>query len=313
MKQATKQTIKRAVALGACVLMLALLLVSVLPARAAEGLHVSVRIEGAVKTYYSGDVLLAAGDSAMQAVVAAANAASISLTGADSGYISAVADEAAGAFGGWDGWMYRVNGKDQPVGLGDYTLADGDAVVLFYGGYPTQFPQMTAEGSVLTFVSEDLTYDENFNATPVIAPIVGATVTVGERTFVTDEKGQVDIAELADATYPVQIEKKDASGAPVVVRMEKAFVTLKRTTESTETTATETAAAASTTEPSSAEIVTTAKETTTAPAANVTTAAPTASAITAGEGHHVVGLCVVIVAALAALCVLCRRRNHDED
>ncbi len=296
MKQGTKRTMKRAVALGACVLMLAMLLVSVLPARAAEGLRVSVRIEGVSRTYYSGDVTLEADGSAMQAVVAAANAASITLTGADSGYISAVADEKAGAFGGWDGWMYRVNGKDQTVGLGDYKLADGDAVVLFYGGYPTQFPKMSLEGTVLTFVSDDLAFDADYNATPVIAPIVGATVTVGDKTFVTDEKGQVDIAELADGTYPVQIEKKDASGAPVVVRMEKASVTLKRESATTATAAATTAA----------ESTTTAAATTTAP---VTTAAT----VTTGEGSHGFGLCVVIVAALAALFVLRRRRENDED
>ncbi len=301
MKQETKRTMKRVVALGACVLMLVMLLVSVLPVHAAEGLRVSVRIEGVSRTYYSGDVTLEAGGSAMQAVVAAANAASVALTGADSGYISAVADEKAGAFGGWDGWMYRVNGKDQTVGLGDYKLADGDAVVLFYGGYPTQFPRMSLEGTVLTFVSDDLSFDADYNATPVTAPIVGATVTVGDKTFVTDDKGQVDIAALADGTYPVQIEKKDASGAPVVVRMEKASVTLKR--ESTTTTA----AAATTT---AVEPATTAAATT---KAEEPTAATTAGSVTAGEGSHAFGLCVVIVAALAALFVLRRRRENDED
>lgn len=299
MKQATKQTIKRAVALGACILTLALLLLSALPTRAAENMRVSVRIEGVSKTYFSGDVTLAAGSNAMQAVVAAAEAASISLTGAENGYISAVADETAGAFGGWDGWMYRVNGKDQPVGLGDYTLAEKDSVVLFYGGYPTQFPRMSLEGTVLTFVSDDLAYDDNYNATLVVAPIVGATVTVGDRTFVTDDKGQVDIGALADATYPVQITKKDASGAPVVVRMENASVTLKRETEAAATT---TASDVTTTAPVA---------TTTAPAAT-TTAPTTAPTVTAGEGNGFVKLCVVIAAAVIALCVLCRRRDNED-
>lgn len=288
MKQTKKQMAKRLVACGLCVLMLAMLAMSTLSAYAADTLHVTVRMEGAAKTYYNGDVSVSAGDSAMQAVVAAAKAAAVELTGVDAGYISAVAGETAGAFGGWDGWMYRVNGKDQSVGLGDYKVADGDEVVLFYGGYPCQFPQMKQEGTVLTFTSEDTQYDEQFNATVVTAPVVGATVTVNGQSFTTDDKGQVDIAALADGTYTVQIEKKDASGAPAVVRLANVSVTLARTT-----------AAPTTTAPS------TAGET-----AAVTTAAP----VTAGDGgSHALKLLVVVGAALVALCLLCRNKTANEE
>ena len=207
-------TVRKILVILLAVALLALPVVSV----SAED-TVSLRIEGAEKTYFSGDVALTEGASVLDLLTKAAEDNGLTLTGADSGYITAVNDEAAGAFGGWDGWMYRVNGIEASVGVGDYKPAAGDKVAFYYGGYPCQVPTLTVEGNLLTFISVDNEYDENYNATQVNAPVVGATVTVGGKTYVTDENGQVDASDLPDGEYTVAIEKKDQSGAPAVIRL----------------------------------------------------------------------------------------------
>lgn len=207
----------------------ALLALSALAVSAEE--TVSLRIEGAEKTYFSGDMALSEGMTVLDLLTAAAQENGLTLEGADAGYITAVDGEAAGAFGGWDGWMYRVNGVEASVGVGDYALSAGDDVVFFYGGYPCQLPVLSVNGSVLTFISIDNEYDENYNATQVETPVAGATVTLGDKTYTTDENGQVDASDLPDGEYVIAIEKKDASGAPAVVRLAEKDAKWTKTTE----------------------------------------------------------------------------------
>ena len=51
-------------------------------------------------------------------------------------YVSSINDEKAGTLGGYDGWMYEVNGKSPEVGAGSYILNDGDKVKFFYSRWP---------------------------------------------------------------------------------------------------------------------------------------------------------------------------------
>ncbi|MCL2488723.1 MAG: DUF4430 domain-containing protein, partial [Oscillospiraceae bacterium] len=44
-------------------------------------------------------------------------------TGLADGYITAVNGEAAGAFGGWDGWSFLVNGEMPMTGIADTSIA----------------------------------------------------------------------------------------------------------------------------------------------------------------------------------------------
>ena len=51
-------------------------------------------------------------------------------------YVLSIDDEKAGSLGGYDGWMYEVNGKSPEVGAGAYILKHGDKVKFFYSRWP---------------------------------------------------------------------------------------------------------------------------------------------------------------------------------
>ena len=141
------------------------------------------------------------------------------------GYISAIEDDVAGTFGGWDGWLYRVNGVEPSVGMSDYEVSDGDLVVIYYGdpyGVGMQYPEATLEGNTVTFISNDAVYDESYNVTYTQNPVVGATVTWNESTYVTDENGCITLSDEDAANVPDEkyrsIEKTAENGCPLVLR-----------------------------------------------------------------------------------------------
>lgn len=196
---------------------------------ADETKTVTVRIEGASDTYYYGTFETTAKTVEDVLTELDANEDEITLTINDH-YLSGVNKEYAGAFGGWDGWLYRVNGTEPSVAINEYTVADNDTIVLYYGDpygvgmqYPTVNTQEIADG-ILTFTSSDAVYDENWNVSYVTAPVVGATVTwyVGDvkTDYVTDENGQitVDTDLLTAGEHRIQIEKKAENGLPLVLR-----------------------------------------------------------------------------------------------
>lgn len=147
----------------------------------------------------------------------------VKFTGADTGYISAVNDISAGKFGGWDGWYYAVNNEPASVGITDFVLSDNDNLVIYYGGYPCQIPvadtsKLDSEGIIL-FTSNDTEYDENFNATQVVNKVTDMEVTVNGDKYTTDKNGEIQIpTEKLTSELSVQVEKKDATGAPAVLR-----------------------------------------------------------------------------------------------
>ena len=85
----------------------------------------------------------------------------ITISGVESGWITAVNDDMQATFGGWDGWLYTVNGVSPTDTVNNYNLSEGDSVVLYYGdpyGVGMQYPEVDAskisEG-ILTFTSQD--------------------------------------------------------------------------------------------------------------------------------------------------------------
>lgn len=52
-------------------------------------------------------------------------------------YLSSIAGQTAGTLGGYDGWMYKVNGVSPQVGAADYILNDDDIVTFYYGRWPS--------------------------------------------------------------------------------------------------------------------------------------------------------------------------------
>lgn len=155
---------------------------------------------------------------------------SIQITGLDKSYITDINGEAAAAFGGWDGWLFKVNGQDSAVGIDSLELADGDSVLLYYGdpfGVGMQFPVADtsdiADG-VITFTSSDTTYDADGNPAVTVNPVKAATVTWSNgdtsTEYVTDENGSVtiDADQLTPGAHALQITKTAESGLPLVLR-----------------------------------------------------------------------------------------------
>ncbi len=156
--------------------------------------------------------------------------AEITMTGVDSAYITNINGEAAGSFGGWDGWLYKVNGQDPIVGIDSLELSDGDSLVLYYGdpfGVGMQFPAADTsdiQNGIITFTSADTTFDESYNAVVTVNPVVGATVswwngdTITE--YVTDDNGTITVAadQLTEGAHAVQITKTGDTKLPLVLR-----------------------------------------------------------------------------------------------
>lgn len=51
-------------------------------------------------------------------------------------YVSSIHGQAAGSLGGWDGWMYEVNGIAPSVGADAYELKSADVVRFYYSRWP---------------------------------------------------------------------------------------------------------------------------------------------------------------------------------
>lgn len=219
-----------------CILLFLVLLLSItaIPAFAEEAtMTVTLRIEGIDANMFYKTVEVPYMDTlTLQTALTYIDTqeSGITITGVAAAYITDVNGDTAGKFGGWDGWMYKVNGTDSAVGIDGYTLTDGDSVVLYYGdpyGIGMQFPvadtTKIADG-VIKFTSADTTYDANYTPTVTVNPVVGATVlwTYGDKTasYTTDENGEIVItaAQLTEGNHSIVISKIAGNGAPLVLR-----------------------------------------------------------------------------------------------
>ncbi len=174
---------------------------------APAGPTFSLRIEGNDENIYYGEVALKEGINLKDALVAFDEANSeITLTGAADDYITAVNGEAAGSFGGWDGWCITVNGEAAATAASEIILSEGDEVVLYYGdpwGVGVVYPTVSGEGEKLCF-------------TDSAGAIAGMKVILGDKEYVTDENGIVD--NIAAGEYSLQVELFAESGLNIVYR-----------------------------------------------------------------------------------------------
>ncbi len=196
-------------------------------AAAADGtITATVRIEGDESNIFYDKVEFDADGKDVTAADILESIDSVKITGADAGFITEVDGIKGGKYGGYDGWYYLVNGETPMVGVNDFKINDGDSIVLYYGGFPCQIPYIVkdrvSDEYILTFMSKDTVYDENWNAAIVENPVTDAEVTIGDKKFTTNDKGEINVGQDG---YPVigmeetiQIEKKDQTGAPAVLR-----------------------------------------------------------------------------------------------
>lgn len=200
---------------------------SAVTAFAAEekDINVSLRIEGIDSCLLYNSYELSEGSTASDLIQYADKLSdAITVTGAENGYITDVNGEAAGKFGGWDGWQYTVNAVSPSVGVNDYTLNNNDTVVLYYGDYPCFIPQIDTSAlytdGKLSFTAEQTTYDSDWNPTVSTVAIADMTVTFDGHTYTTDENGSITLskADFTSGEHSVQVAKKNANGAPAVCR-----------------------------------------------------------------------------------------------
>lgn len=219
------------------------ILISAVPglafATALGEMSITVRIEGVSSNLYYGEMKIPYGSDlnvkkALEYVDSQIESLNITFDGA---YITDINGDVAATFGGWDGWMYRVNNIEPSVGIEGYVLAENDSLLIYYGdpfGEGMQFPIVDSSKisqGILKFTSKDTTYDEEFNATETINPVKGAVVTWfdGETStsYKTDDNGEVTIPQdkLTLGVHKIQIEKystttdEEDNFLPVVLRL----------------------------------------------------------------------------------------------
>lgn len=197
-------------------------------------MSVTVRIEGISKNLYYDTVEVPyTGDSlTVQNALMYVDEKSddITITGVENGWITAVNDDKQATFGGWDGWLYTVNGVSPIDTVNDHKLSDGDSIVLYYGdpyGVGMQYPELDAskisEG-ILTFTSKDTTYDADYNPIVTTNPVEGATVEWstddGNVSYTTDKNGSISIEDkyLTEGNHSIAINKVSENGIPLVLR-----------------------------------------------------------------------------------------------
>ena len=190
-----------------------------------------VRIEGIDKMMYNNDVTVSVAEGAKATVKDVlmgldAQTDDITIVGADSNYITEVNGVKAATYGGWDGWMYQVNGTAAPVGIEAYEIAAGDSIVLYYSdeyGVGMDYPIMNTEkiaDKKLSFTSMKTTYDAEGKASTAEVKVTGMDVTIGGETFKTDENGEITLSDAVMAKLPaeISISKYADNGCPLVLR-----------------------------------------------------------------------------------------------
>ena len=164
----------------------------------------------------------------------------LAVTGADTDYITTINGESASSFGGWDGWLFSINGVNASSAMSSCLLNENDKVVFYYGdpyGVGMQFPSVEVKDGKLIFTSKDTVYDENFNPSVKINPVVSATVSLNGKDFTTDQNGEIslDSVTFKDGANALQISKFADNGCPAVLRFAPDF-TVELKSDSSETT-----------------------------------------------------------------------------
>lgn len=153
-------------------------------------------------------------------------------------YLNAVGDEAAGAFGGYDGWLYLINGQGG-WGIGSDRVHYGDEIVFYYGDFApgTLIPLVeirplkpiaNAKITVRLFARYN-EYDANFNPTEVEVPVEGAKFTVNGVDYFSNSEGVVEIPKLPKGDYAYKISKECEDKPPALLRTHGALEVIERT------------------------------------------------------------------------------------
>ena len=190
--------------------------------------EIHVQVEGITKTLFDDSIKI----SKKATVLDALSATGLDLVVTDSEYgkyITSIEGEAAGTFGGWDGWLYELNGVELSVSVDQAEIGDSFNLLAYYGdpyGVGMQYPvanQRVSEGYI-TFTSTDtVTNWDTGESVTSENPVVGATVTFDDGTVLTtDSEGKIYLTEelMQKGVHFYKIEKYAENGLPVVLRTE---------------------------------------------------------------------------------------------
>ena len=136
-------------------------------------------------------------------------------------FITSINDIAGGKFGGWDGWMYFVNGMDPGVGMTDVEVKAGDEILVYYGDWGIKplsitLPETASKGQNIEIVvkAEDKVVEN-------------AAVWVSGKKYITDKNGIVTVTIEELGNLEIYAEKLDDSGKPLFVRSVKKVIVVK--------------------------------------------------------------------------------------
>ena len=191
---------------------------------------VSLQVEGIEGNVYYGEVAWTEGATALSVLETALKDAKVEYVVKDSQYggkfVDSIGQDTSAKYGGYDGWMYYVDGQSPMFSIDAYALQGGEQVLVAYGDMNLVLPIITAQknykGQVTVQVEADVTYyDESWNANIVREPMVGTKVTVDGVDYTTDDKGQVVLSaeSAAKETVSLQVEKIAEGGAPLLARL----------------------------------------------------------------------------------------------
>lgn len=204
----------------------------------AEPAQVTLRVEGVAANLYYGPVALDEGDSVLTVLCRGLDEKEVPYDVQDGDYgkyLAAVGEDAAAKFGGWDGWVYYVNGVEGAVGIDAYNPVAGDSILVCYtdayGDPPTLMPTLTASRAktgivTLTAAAQVAVYAEDWSVSYVTTPAAGAKLTVDGAEYITDEQGRVVLSaeDSAKEQIAVQIEHFAENGKPLVIRFAPDYV-----------------------------------------------------------------------------------------
>ncbi|MCR5783223.1 MAG: DUF4430 domain-containing protein [Clostridia bacterium] len=188
--------------------------------------YLSVRVEGISKTFYDDSFNISRDATVLDAL--RETGLDVVVKESQYGlYVSSIEGNTEKTFGGWDGWLFELNGEELQTSVDQAKIGDNVNLLVYYGdpyGVGMEYPYAeirTYEGyiTVLNMKFDDSEFESGNQPEPT--PIVGATVTFDDGTVLTtDSEGKVYLTDelKGDKVYFFTIEKYAENGLPIVLR-----------------------------------------------------------------------------------------------
>jgi trimeric autotransporter adhesin len=132
-------------------------------------------------------------------------------------YVSTINNIKGGKFGGWDGWMFLVNGMDPGKAMTDVDIKEGDNIVVYYGDYGIA-PILL---DIKTKIDQASNIYLEIAATVSGKPTQGITINIdGKNVGVTGDNGILNYKIDKSQEITIFAENNDKDGKPLNIRSE---------------------------------------------------------------------------------------------